>query len=249
MSGQFPSAMSLSDQNRDHQRPAALRSWKVWAGCLLISVGGVATALWLAELKLERQRTRMAREAESGRKLETLIAQHSGDAKAAMLAFANKVERTDDGEVVELSFDYTAITDDDLQQLQHFPELRTLSLVGTTISGRGLEYLKPLEKLRTLSLYYTSIDDVALQHVTKCQSLCTLILVGTRVTGEGINSLRDLPNLGTLALELTSLTDAQIADLKQLRQLHTLDLISTKVSEAGVAELRTALPHCEIYGP
>ena len=97
---------------------------RVWACCFAISAMVVGIVMWEGTLRLRRVQLEIAHEAATDRTLPPLLAKHHGDVRSAMLALASKVERNDGGEVVELSFDYSGITDEDLAHLSQFPDLR-----------------------------------------------------------------------------------------------------------------------------
>jgi Leucine-rich repeat (LRR) protein len=62
-----------------------------------------------------------------------------------------------------LTLNGTSVADDDLLQLQAFPELTTLNLDGSRITPRALEHLKQLPNLRSVSLRWTTLPAVAVQ--------------------------------------------------------------------------------------
>jgi hypothetical protein len=76
-------------------------------------------------------------------------------------------KKNPDRPVVGIIFRGADITDDDLENLQAFPELRHLDLTGTKVTDAGLEHLKKLPKLTSLSVGNTRVTMKAIKELQK----------------------------------------------------------------------------------
>ena len=92
--------------------------------------------------------------------------------------------------------DNPELTDDDLQGLKNAPLTRSLTIVGSRITDKGLVYLKNLRQLELLDLKKNpQITDAGLEHLEELKNLEKLILIGTSVTPAGVKRLQQaLPN-------------------------------------------------------
>jgi len=98
--------------------------------------------------------------------------------------------------LVRLDLRRSAITDDGLQQVVDFTQLRTLNLSETSIGDLALDALNTLPHLEVLNLYGTQVTDAGLMKLQKLKSLRRLYLWNTAVTEAGIESLGEsLPDL------------------------------------------------------
>ena|SRR5687768_553150 len=92
--------------------------------------------------------------------------------------------------------DNPELTDDDLQGLKNAPLTRSLTIVGSRITDKGLVHLRNLRQLELLDLKKNpQITDAGLVHLEELENLEKLILIGTSVTPAGVKKLqRALPN-------------------------------------------------------
>ncbi len=98
--------------------------------------------------------------------------------------------------LVRLDLRGSAITDEGLQQLVDFIQLRTLNLSETSIGDLAFNVLNTLPHLEVLNLYGTQITDSGLVQLQKLKSLRRLYLWKTAVTEAGIENLEEaLPDL------------------------------------------------------
>lgn len=167
------------------------------------------------------------------------------------------------------------VTDDTLGDIAGFKNLRALSLIGTSVTEKGIKQLSDLTDLRALDLALNfKTNDAVLKEVAAFKKLQKLTLGSTFVTDAGLKELAGLKDLlyldvavvlgvtdagmkhlagfeklERLNLFATSVTDAGLKDLAALKSLKSLDLSRTKATAAGVAELQKALPNCKINNP
>ena len=153
------------------------------------------------------------------------------------------------------------LIDADMVHLRKMPNLGILDLTATSITGKGLEYIRDARTLRVLwlprsttdvdleplsslkhvadlNLSYSKVTDDGLRHLSGLTGLWRLQLTRTKVTDAGLKYLAGLQNLQELWLEETDVTDAGLADLKGLDKLQDLLLTQTKVADAGLVNLK-----------
>lgn len=222
---------------------------KIAVCCLVVVTLCSVASIWKTGSDHHLSAVRRASSIDSTPGLQPLIAKHKGDVRAAILELAGRIERTDDGEVIELRFDYSGIQDEDFSHLVLFPELRSLSIGGTHVSDNALKHLAKLKKLESLALYYTGITEAGIEHLQQCHHLRVVNLFGSGVGIGGVKFLRDLQQLEVVVMPIAVTTEAQLAELKQLSQITTLDLSGSTITATQLQELRIALPNCAIYGP
>ncbi len=112
-------------------------------------------------------------------------------------------------QVVSLNLDKMPVTDDDLQTVGEFTNLRTLNLSFTKISGKGLSHLSKLINLKNLSLS------------------------NTVVRGNELGVLADLKKLNHVYVWNTAITSADIKTIKQKNPALNVD-IGTKADTLSV---------------
>jgi len=106
-----------------------------------------------------------------------------------------------------------------LEPISHLTGLQILCLYKTGVTGKGMEYLKPLRSLRALELD------------------------GERIGVSGLAALKDLPALEYIGL-MTGLTDAGLKQVGQLSNLRWLRIETGNIYGPGLAELAN-LPRLE----
>ena len=89
-----------------------------------------------------------------------------------------------------LNLSKTKVSDEGLELLVQFTNLKRLHLENTGIGDAGLTHLKSLPNLEYLNLYGTNISDAGLQELTELKKLRKVYLWQTKVTEDGIPQLR-----------------------------------------------------------
>ncbi len=129
-----------------------------------------------------------------------------------------------------------SIGDAGLKHVRHLP-LRSLHLLGTSITSAGLAELRGL-KLHYLNLNgCKGVDDAGLAHLKETTTLHTLYLYETRVGNAGLAHLARNTNLSVLGLGRTRVTDAGLDTVAGFKKLTSLDLSGLLVTDAGVAKV------------
>ncbi|MFM2093854.1 MAG: hypothetical protein RIS70_978 [Planctomycetota bacterium] len=184
-------------------------------------------------------------------------------------ADADTLQRRTGRSYAELDAEYRKflqVSDEDLLAAQLSPLVRNLSLGTLPITDRGLEPLRPLErlewvdlgftritdagfaalhnatKIKQLFLEKTAITDASLQHIGSLRQLEELDLSGCPITDEGLASLSGLRKLKKLYLSGCPITDAGLKHLEGLKHIDSLELSATRVTMEGVKQLRRSLP-------
>jgi uncharacterized membrane protein len=93
-------------------------------------------------------------------------------------------------QVVTLKLSNQPITDEFIQKLTGFKQLRQLQLENTKITDAGLIDINNLDALQQLNLYGTNITDKGLSYLIACKNLKTIYLWKTKTTLLGINQLK-----------------------------------------------------------
>jgi hypothetical protein len=161
--------------------------------------------------------------------------------------------------IVELKLSPSTGTDQTLEQLKHFGDLKRLTLTACyKLSTAGLKPVGSLENLEWLSFDYTPITDDGLKHITGLTKLKFLNLAGEpfrrgglavnpEITDAGLKHLERLVNLESLKIYgHHGVTDAGLAHLEGMTRLKKLYFDGTQVTLEGIAKLSAALPNTEI---
>ena len=95
------------------------------------------------------------------------------DAVAA-LGLGAKIERNQQGEVVEVDLNGTQVTDAGLVHLKGMTKLKELGLEGTGVTDAGVMHLKGLTTLEELRLYYTRITGAGIAELGRALPNCKI---------------------------------------------------------------------------
>jgi tetratricopeptide (TPR) repeat protein len=176
--------------------------------------------------------------------IETMPAED--DVTAIYRDLGAKLRPDEHGQIVEIDFSFSAVTDSQLELLTVFPAIAELDLTGTEFSDAAASAILNLKSVRALKLKGTRITSSGLMELSQVSGLLLLDVSNTRVSDDGMAALSALTDLRYLSLNNTAITDAGLRPLKALRSLRGLSLINTSVTETGVAILKKALPDCLI---
>jgi hypothetical protein len=140
----------------------------------------------------------------------------------------------------------TRVTDAGLVHFAGLTQLRSLNLAYTNVTDAGLVHIKGLSQLRDLSLGHTNVSGPGLVHTKTMKNLQFLSLAQTPILDTGLEHIKDLKQLCVLYLGHTAVSDSGLRHLRALTQLQELDLICTSTTADGIADLQQALPDCAI---
>lgn len=194
---------------------------------LIVPVAGIPCG-WLArEIDLaRRQRASLAtmdlgRSATQIRKIQKLIRDIESEDRSPVLNWLRS-KLGDEFFEEQLELDLVNATDDDLEQIVLFPELRALELKRSSVTNAGLKHLRQLKSLETLTFIDSQITDAGMEH------------------------LKELSQLKSLSLSGNKITDAGLAHLAGFSRLESLVLCEASISKLGIEALARDLPNCEI---
>jgi len=114
-------------------------------------------------------------------------------------------------QLVSLNLDKMPVTDDDLETISQFSQLRRLNLSFTNITGSTIAKLSRLKELKHLSLSGTKIKADAVRQLSSFKQLTQLFLWSTGLSEEDVRQLRGNKSLAvetgfrgdTVVLKLT----------------------------------------------
>lgn len=133
-----------------------------------------------------------------------------------------------DGAVIKVALENSNVMNSTLAYLAGLPDLQELVIDHPSITDRGLEALRPLQKLRSFKLVegIERVTDKGLQHLTELKNLEELELSGTKkLTEQGIESfLKQSKNLKSLKLAMLNIGGKALAPLADHPNLVSLDL-------------------------
>lgn len=143
------------------------------------------------------------------------------------------------GNIVEVDFASTWITDVDLTRIGQLDRLRKLDLSHTLITDVGLEHLKGLSSVTDLNLYYAEyLTDSGLSHIVNWSNLQRLDLHGTKVTSKVLEHIAHLTNLKSLDISFTAIDDEGFENLASLTKLQTLSMGGDRLGGTCLSSLK-----------
>ncbi len=128
------------------------------------------------------------------------------------------------------------------------PDIISLRLEMSDITGQGVSAISTMPSLEQLSFSGDLITDEMLDIIVNCKLLKKLHLEFTRVSGRGLKSLSKLENLQELTIDVNwDTVDAENAvnEIALLNGLTRLE-VGTWATESMVEHLRKANPRCLI---
>jgi Leucine-rich repeat (LRR) protein len=134
-----------------------------------------------------------------------------------------------------VTFEGTSVKDKDLRLLQRLPNLESVVLDLTDITGEGFVFLGKCRNLQNLHLSHTkTLKGENLKYLHACRKLKVLDLRLTSIRDKGLAHLKPLKNLEVLGLGNTKITSAGFVNLKDLGALKELYLYGNK----GITDLK-----------
>lgn len=163
------------------------------------------------------------------------------------------VRANEAGRVDYIFFEGPSTTDDTLLPLaDDLPRLRGLKriqLLGTSVTGPGLDVFRGLNQVQAVDLSKSPVTDAGLDAIVSLPQLVTLNLAGTKVTNAGLAKLAALKSLRILDLSGTAVTDAGLKSLASLPALKSLHVKGTKATPGGLNAFKTTHPGISVVGP
>ncbi|HAY82953.1 MAG TPA: hypothetical protein DCY79_24355, partial [Planctomycetaceae bacterium] len=134
-----------------------------------------------------------------------------------------------------------ATTDLGVRHLADLPELRTLSLIDTQVSGSTLSVFAA-HPLEVLWLQNTPLTSDGVQQVGDLHQLRRLSVANTQITDDDFHALATLLELDYLDISETSVGDAGILHLLPLPRLYVIDAYQTQITPAAVHSFQQQHP-------
>ncbi|HCS54401.1 protein kinase [Rubinisphaera sp.] len=151
-----------------------------------------------------------------------------------------------DWELKWLYIPKTSASDQGMKSLMSYQKcLTNLEISDASISNDTIEMLSSFPQLRELIVRRTALTDSAIEYISLMDSLVSLDLSGTDISDSGMPSLAKCPQLQRLKLSQTSLTDEGLVILSGLG-LTSLDVTKTAVSKSGIDQFQHENPNCII---
>jgi CO dehydrogenase/acetyl-CoA synthase epsilon subunit len=141
-------------------------------------------------------------------------------------------------EVKHIFLNGTKVTDQGLSNVEGFSDLVAIELNETQVTNAGLAHLAGLPRLKWLFLNHTPVGDVGLAHLKGLRELEIVLLDSTQVTDAGLAHLKGNTKMDSLVLAGTQISDAGLEHLKGFSRLQALSLKGTKVTDAGLEHLK-----------
>lgn len=147
--------------------------------------------------------------------------------------------------IVDLS--ECGLSDRDFREFRGPARVKRLRLDGNPLTDQSVNKICEYTNIRILQLRETQIGNIGLESISKLPLLEQIDLSGTNVTSSGISNLQNIKGLTTLNLSNTKVDDEAVDFLAHMKSLTTLTLDGTRLTEEGYDELRLSLPSTHIF--
>jgi hypothetical protein len=134
--------------------------------------------------------------------------------------------------------------DKELDLVVQCPQVVDLTMEGVSVTDKGLEKLRALEKLNRLILNDCSISAGGLKILAELplrESLLSIGLRGTKIKNDDLTWLKGFAKLERVDASQTAVTDASLPPLEAL-PLKVLNVAGTKMTAAGLEPLQKKNP-------
>ena len=78
-----------------------------------------------------------------------------------------------------------------IKHMNSLPDMKELSLFGTSVTSKTISYVGDLRFLETLNISMTNVDDSAIPDILKLRRLKNLDAGGSKITTEGLETLTE----------------------------------------------------------
>jgi Leucine-rich repeat (LRR) protein len=154
-------------------------------------------------------------------------------------SLGGSVERNPQGKIVAVNLRGTWVSDVELIDIAHLPNLERLDLSHTRITDEGMLHLKSATGIRELKLLYAEqITDQGMSAIKRWKTLTRLDLRGTRIANGTLDIVSHLPYLEALDVANTQVTDNGLDLLITLTNLKELALGRGRTGETDLSFLR-----------
>ena len=217
-------------------------------------------AVWLARWQAEQKAIVEIKKLGGSVKTEICappsLRKQLGKQRSRFVTLVNMMSRDDDK--IERSVTNRNDSDQVLQYVKQFTQLKRLFLEGTQATDENLKHLTGLKKLQALYMWYASkvtdegfahlqkvgsltyihcsysgITDDALVHLHPLKHLKVLDLVGNEFTDKALENVSEVTGITVLSIgagHVQGVTDDGLVHLKKLTKLESLNLMATSVT-------------------
>ena len=130
-----------------------------------------------------------------------------------------------------------SVNDQLLCHLGMLPNLRTVDLRNSPITGEGLKCIAKQETLERVYLQGTQITDRDLMCLKSLRQLKHVSLP-TQISDEGLRLVARIPRLEGIYLASTRISNSGLSDIDHCHQLKLLNLSGTEIGDEGIEYLR-----------
>ena len=140
----------------------------------------------------------------------------------------------------------TTLTDESLKAVLGLGRLEELRIVGSAITGPGLEHLEERTDLRILDLTDGKVEDAGLAPLAILTNVRELRLANCPITDQGVTIISQIDGVQTLDLGGTEITDTSLKTLRKHPTLKELVLTNTRATIDWVRDFERATPNCRV---
>ncbi|QDU14195.1 Leucine Rich repeats (2 copies) [Gimesia maris] len=154
------------------------------------------------------------------------------------------------GLFTNLNFHHSNLTGKGLQHLSGMPKLKVLHIKDTSVSGHAFSHLTSFPQLEELYATPTLFGNEAMFHIGKLTRLKKLDIASATINDAGIQELENLRDLVSLNLANIPLSKG-LHVVSNFEQLESLDLSGSTSVNGDMLAIITQLPHlkCLCLGP
>jgi hypothetical protein len=150
------------------------------------------------------------------------------------------------GDVVQLSFGRSQLTEEQSALLPRLPRLRRLVFLETELSPTALDFLPELGQLRELVFLDVTLTPSHVARIAECQGIRYLQMTNAGLKDSLLEPLGSVTELRRLDLNRNAIGDRGLRHLHGLQQLEQIFLGETQVSDEGLTELQRKIPRLVI---
>jgi hypothetical protein len=154
-----------------------------------------------------------------------------------------RISATTDGYNIDIR-SRSNVTDKEIGLIAQCPQVVELTLENTAITDQGLEKLRPIKQLRRLILNDCAISAAGLEILAGLplhETVTSLGLRGTKIKGDDMKWLKDFSSLQRLDVSGTQVTDDSLPALQTL-PLQVLNVTGAPLSAAALEKFQKEHP-------
>ncbi len=143
-----------------------------------------------------------------------------------------------DEKITEILLYNTYVTEQSIQSVAKFKNLKLLFITNCTITGKYSEELIKLNDLERLLFNNVKISAEAMQSFAKCKNLKSLEFYRSTIPGKGIEKIIEMEKLNVLVFSSVPVDDQDIKRIRKCKQINSLGLYGTKITDKCVSDLK-----------